>query len=122
MKNMKKSLELDSIPSFSEHDLLLPPIRSRKHSPTTATGTNTTSTISPRHKNHLHMFNKGGSISFGRSPRFSSDKREHPDSYSYNANSDFDSGVKKRKGPSIGISDRSDFTKASQINPGAGRY
>ena len=100
---------------------MLPPLRTRKYSPTTATNTtNTTSTISPRSKKHSFVYNQGGYQSFSRSPRFESDRQEHPDSFLYNKASDFDS--KNKKGASIGYGERYQFTKAVESNPGAGRY
>lgn len=54
---------------------MLPPLRTRRNSPTTATNTtNTNSTISPKGRKLNFVYNKGGSISFSKSPRFSDGK------------------------------------------------
>ena len=99
---------------------MLPPLRSSRNKQTSSQPTKVSISPSNKQTNNRNVYNRGGSITFSRSPRFSIDKKQHPDSFFYHGESDFENKI--NKGAFIGYGNKSDFTKIVQRNPGVGRY
>lgn len=110
--------ELDFVvPTFSEKELILPPLRSSRNL------SRQKHTLSPHRSPNIsvNIYNSGGSQFFNRSPRFDDRKNNYEaDSFSFKPESDFE--VKRKRGASIGYGDKSDFTKQYERAPGVGRY
>ena len=103
---------MSTLAVLQSNDILLPPLKSISRM----------TTLSPKRQRTkgAQVFNMNGAIRFSRSPRFEDNSKEGYESYTYVRESDFDG--RRKKGTSIGIGEKHDFTKDYYRAPGVGRY